>query len=326
MKQEKHSLDIQKKKKKRDTQMKSATNYMNSKLHIENKYASLISLIDTIYPPLLCTLCDTVSTSRIASNQHFKEKHKKKSRYLCIHPHCTQSFLSRGALRFHISRSHLVHYSKKPLPDPPCVHYNNCNKSPTVINTLINNKNNHYNNIHTLTSTTTLTKPITTTTPLPQAPPQLQTKSPPQPALSVSSSPLTQPQDTTTLETITPIITTKKLSPKKEKVYTSISIDDLTPSPPPSPFSLYHSRKNSSKKPTLSSTAEDFLNSMYPPLQCPSCLQVFNRKTNVIKHLTEAHLGQEPYRCIYPKCAHPRLYATREGLVYHIVRVHDVKK
>ncbi|KAG2237518.1 hypothetical protein INT48_005554 [Thamnidium elegans] len=243
MKQEKHSLDIQKKKKKRDNQMKSTTNYMNSKLHIENKYASLISLIDTIYPPLLCTLCDTVSTSRIASNQHFKEKHKKKSRYLCIHPHCTQSFLSRGALRFHISRSHLVHYSKKPLPDPPCFHYNNCNKNPP---------------------------------------------------------------------TTTPIITTKKLSPKKEKVYTSISIDDLTPSPPPSPFSLYHSRKNSSKKPTLSSTAESFLNTMYPPLQCPSCRQVFNRKTNVIKHLTEAHLGQEPYRCIYPKCAHPRLYATRE--------------
>ncbi|GAA5800004.1 hypothetical protein HPULCUR_005425 [Helicostylum pulchrum] len=300
----------------------------------KNKYASLISLIDTIYPPLLCTLCDTVSTSRIASNQHFKEKHKIKSRYLCIHPHCTQSFLSRGALRFHISRSHLVHYSKKPLPDPPCVHYNNnnnnnnCNKSTPVIKTLINNKNNHYNNnIHTLTSTTTLTKPIITT-PQPQAPqpqaPQPQSKLKPQPPLSLSPSPLPNTQDM--LETTTPIITTKKLSPKKEKVYTSISIDELTPSPPPSPFSLYHSRKNSSKKPTLSSTAEDFLNSMYPPLQCPSCLQVFNRKTNVIKHLTEAHLGQEPYRCIYPKCAHPRLYATREGLVYHIVRVHDVKK
>jgi hypothetical protein len=81
--------------------------------------------------------------------------------------------------------------------------------------------------------------------------------------------------------------------------------------------------KKHSKKATLSPKAEAFLNSIYPPLECPSCHYLFNRKTNVIKHLTEAHLGQEPYRCIYPKCAHPRLYATREGLVYHIMRVHD---
>lgn len=257
IKQEKHSLNTEvKKKKRKDMMVKAAANYIDNKLHIENKYASLISLIDTIYPPLLCTQCDTASPSRIASNNHFKEKHKKKARYLCIHPHCEQNFISRGALRFHISRSHLVNYSRKPLPDPPFLTYDK-----TILNTA------------------------------PKA---------------------------------TSIILPKKISPKKEKIFTSrLSMDDLTPSPPPSPFSLYHPRKNSPKKPTLSTSAENFLNTMYPPLQCPSCLQVFNRKTNVIKHLTEAHLGQEPYRCIYPKCAHPRLYATREGLVYHIVRVHD---
>lgn len=261
VKQEKHSLIEVKKKKKKEMIAKAAANYMDSQLHIENKYASLISLIDTIYPPLMCTQCDTVSSSRSASNHHFKEIHKKKARYLCIHPHCEQSFISRGALRFHISRSHLVNYSRKPLPDPPFLTLNNIN---------------------------TTTKTI---------------QNPPKP---------------------TSIIPPKNISPKKKIFTPRLSMDDLTPSPPPSPFSLYHSRKNSpNKKPTLSAGAENFLNTMYPPLQCPSCLQVFNRKTNVIKHLTEAHLGQEPYRCIYPKCAHPRLYATREGLVYHIVRVHD---
>lgn len=299
--QENQSLNKEvRRKKKKEIMAKAATNYINNKLHIENKYASLISLIDTIYPPLLCTLCDTVSTSRNTSNAHFKEHHKKKSRYLCIHPHCDKSFVSRGALRFHISRSHLVHYSKKPLPDPIFVHYDA--KNGEVVTSPLNSP--------TLTSTTTPTASISS--PKSQSP------------TSHTTPPLLKPS----VHIIPSPTTTKKKYTKKERIITptisSMLIEeDLTPSPPPSPFSLYHSRKNSQKKPTLSSKAEAFLNSMYPPLQCPACHQLFNRKTNVIKHLTEAHLGQEPYRCIYPKCAHPRLYATREGLIYHIVRVHD---
>jgi hypothetical protein len=95
----------------------------------------------------------------------------------------------------------------------------------------------------------------------------------------------------------------------------------LTPSPPPSPFSSYKSP--ASKKPTLSIVAEKLLNTAYPPLQCPCCHQLLNRKTNVIKHLSETHPGQEAYRCIYTECNHAKLYATREGLIYHIARFHD---
>lgn len=47
------------------------------------------------------------------------------------------------------------------------------------------------------------------------------------------------------------------------------------------------------------------------------------RKTNVIKHLVETHRGQEPYRCVVKGCTHPKSYATREGLVYHIQHYHE---
>ncbi|KAI9320135.1 hypothetical protein BX666DRAFT_2132329 [Dichotomocladium elegans] len=78
-----------------------------------------------------------------------------------------------------------------------------------------------------------------------------------------------------------------------------------------------------SKKIVLSPDIDARLNAVYHPLQCPSCLKHFKRKTNVIKHLTDDHYGEEPYRCIFPECSHPKLYATREGLVYHILRAHD---
>lgn len=78
-----------------------------------------------------------------------------------------------------------------------------------------------------------------------------------------------------------------------------------------------------SKKIVLSPPTEELLNSVYHPLRCPSCHQMFRRKTNVIKHLSTAHHGEEPYRCIFSDCDHPKLYATREGLVYHILRMHD---
>ncbi|KAI8082657.1 uncharacterized protein B0P05DRAFT_60844 [Gilbertella persicaria] len=246
----------------------------NDKILIENKYASLLTLIDTIYPPLLCTLCDAVFTSKHASNHHFAEKHKKRPRYICIHPYCDRRFLSKCALRFHISRSHLVIQAKKPLPDPSFIQYESIQPDPVE----------------------DIEKPVLKKKK--ETPPK-QHKKPP----------------------------TKKLT--RKVMIPPLSSDELsTPSPPPSPFALYHHhhKRNANKRPTLSVKAEQFLNSIYPPLQCPSCNQVFARKTNVIKHLAEAHIGQEPYRCIYPSCNHPRLYATREGLVYHIVHVHDTQK
>lgn len=311
-----------------------SSNYLNNQLEIENKYASLISLIDTIYPPLMCTLCDTISTSRIQSNIHFNEKHKlqkrKKSRYLCIHPHCDQSFLSRATLRFHISHSHLVHWAKKPLPDPTFVYGNE------EVETLVQEEEGEEEEEEEEEEQDNVNSPamIEVTTPAKVYMQQEQ-----QQQKTANNNHIKTPSLSPPTKRPLTINNNKKhkLSPspappppsttnnKKLKVSALIHNDDLlmtTPSPPPSPFSLYHPKKPS-KKPQLSTRAENFLNIHYPPLQCPCCSKIFNRKTNVIKHLTESHIGQEPYKCMYDKCAHPRLYATREGLVYHIARVHD---
>ncbi|KAI8364037.1 hypothetical protein EDC96DRAFT_444404 [Choanephora cucurbitarum] len=259
---------------------------------IENKYASLVSLIDTIYPPLLCTLCDTVFTTKNASSLHFIEKHNKKSRYICIHPHCDRRFVSKGALRFHISRSHLVMQAKKPLPDPPLYY------QPTIQKKIKKTK-----------KTSNHASPILSDISLKHEEEEEVDHHHEDDIddLIIPSSPLSSCSSLSSVPDSPLLQSTTSVSPT-----------------PLSPFSLYHRhKKTSSKKPTLSAKAEQFLNSIYPPLQCPSCNQLFGRKTNVIKHLTEAHIGQEPYRCIYPSCNHPRLYATREGLVYHIVHAHD---
>ncbi|CAM0143045.1 hypothetical protein VKS41_006198 [Umbelopsis sp. WA50703] len=77
------------------------------------------------------------------------------------------------------------------------------------------------------------------------------------------------------------------------------------------------------RKPNLSPASEVLLNAVYDPLRCPSCMATFPRKTNVIKHLVEHHQGEEPYRCVFQQCNHPKRYATREGLIYHILKSHD---
>ncbi|KAI8987347.1 hypothetical protein BDF20DRAFT_814956 [Mycotypha africana] len=250
--------------------------YINDQLQIVNKFSSLISLIDHIYPPLMCALCDTAFSSEKDLLQHHKERHSKESKYLCIHPHCQKRFKSKGALRFHLSNAHIVNQTKGPLLDSPFINYTHNN----LISSNAPSANDKLSQINTTAS------------------------------FFISSIP-----------TASSFIHRKK---EKKQIFSSPVLEDLTPSPPPSPFSLYHHQRH--RKQTLSQKAEKLLNGVYPPLQCPSCHQMFNRKTNVIKHLTEAHVGEEPYRCIYPKCNHPKMYATREGLVYHIVRVHDQKK
>ncbi|KAI8644041.1 hypothetical protein BD408DRAFT_442128 [Parasitella parasitica] len=297
-----------KRKKKKEMKALTATsNYMKG-FHIENKYMSLTSFVDAIYPPNRCTLCDAILSSRIESNQHFKEKHKNsKSRYICMHPYCDYRFLTRGALRLHISHAHLLIQSEKPLPDS--FHQENLFSTAT-----------------TTTPSPTLSgmsmEPMSTPASPPpsvNSPPQsaqpLQSARPPIPPTPSISEPIiaikNEKISSRTLHSLSSPsssppnhITTKKLFTRQPAFVAKqpTFIDDLTPSPPPSPFSMYHPKKDSqARKAILSKKAELFLNSIYPPLQCPSCKQTFPRKTNVIKHLTEAHVGQEPYRCIYPK-------------------------
>ncbi|KAI9254867.1 hypothetical protein BY458DRAFT_535586 [Sporodiniella umbellata] len=248
---------------------------------IENRHGSLLALIDNIYPPKLCTLCDSAFNSIQELKIHYNEKHKKKPRYLCIHPHCDRKFVSKGALCFHISRSHLVISA----PAQEFLHFHSSSSTPSSPITSPA--------VHSSTPTSIL--------------PSFSS-----PTLSTSST-LSSP----------PPVSKKRKKYEKKSVLLLDSEDLSAPSPPPSPFSLYNIHKKASKKPLLSASTESALNSAYPPTQCPACRKSFNRKTNVIKHLTQVHVGQEPYRCIYPDCSHPRLYATREGLVYHIVRAHQ---
>ncbi|KAL7334266.1 hypothetical protein PS15p_203056 [Mucor circinelloides] len=336
-----------KRRKKKEIKALTATsNYMKG-FHIENQYMSLTSFVDAIYPPNRCTLCDGIFASRIESNQHFKDKHKNcKSRYICVHPYCDYRSLTRGALRLHISHAHLLIQSEKPLPDSFqqeellfSAATTTTTPSPTMSRM-------------SLEPMSTPSSPPHLLHPPPPPPPVPQLVPPPVPSLPIMSEPviiikneykpskmlqsLSSSSSSNSSKSCSPpnnITATnhKKLTARQPAAYVvkkqpkATFIDNLTPSPPPSPFSMYHPKKDSqSKKAILSKKAEAFLNSIYPPLQCPSCKQKFPRKTNVIKHLTDAHVGQEPYRCIYPKCNHPKVYTTREGLIYHIVRVHDV--
>jgi hypothetical protein len=97
----------------------------------------------------------------------------------------------------------------------------------------------------------------------------------------------------------------------------------------PRPTSSHDSKSSAGKrerkrpKPTLLPASEHLLNSAYDPLVCPVCRATFKRKTNVINHLVDSHHGEEPYHCIITGCTHPKAYATREGLVYHIANHHD---
>jgi hypothetical protein len=82
-------------------------------------------------------------------------------------------------------------------------------------------------------------------------------------------------------------------------------------------------RERKRPKPTLLPESEHLLNAAYNPLVCPVCRSSFKRKTNVINHLVDSHHGEEPYHCVIAGCTHPKAYATREGLVYHIANYHD---
>ncbi|ORZ19036.1 hypothetical protein BCR42DRAFT_490313 [Absidia repens] len=103
--------------------------YPNS-LNIINRHGNLLSLIDAVYPPTICQICDTELASPAETDQHYQAKHsqqsfqysnkkfKPKQRYLCLSPHCDQTFRSRGLLRLHISTCHLVDNEQVPKTDP----------------------------------------------------------------------------------------------------------------------------------------------------------------------------------------------------------------
>ncbi|KAI7869520.1 hypothetical protein BDF14DRAFT_1782225 [Spinellus fusiger] len=233
------------------------------------KYATLLSLIDATYPPLLCTQCDTVSSNRRDSSLHFRHHHPSTPRFLCLYSHCTMKFGSRGALRFHLAHSHCTRLMSMAVGSASL---SDSMSTPLSTNTL-----------------------ATTPTPTPASTPTPRTKT--------KTKTKTTPKAATTP---TPTLTFPYVSPSS--TYTAVP---------------YSRAPRGSKKMILSASSNAVLDAVYPPLQCPACLKAFNRKTNVIKHLTDEHPREEPYRCVFEHCIHPRRYATREGLVYHIVRAHE---
>lgn len=77
------------------------------------------------------------------------------------------------------------------------------------------------------------------------------------------------------------------------------------------------------KKQELSERLQTKLDKVYAATVCPACNEEFKKKTHVIRHLVESHQGEEPYKCIVSNCKRTKNYATREGLVYHLVSYHD---
>ncbi|KAI9277808.1 hypothetical protein BY458DRAFT_86172 [Sporodiniella umbellata] len=105
--------------------------------------------------------------------------------------------------------------------------------------------------------------------------------------------------------------TSAKRLPKKSA--SGINEDDSPPNSTKSKESPVDSDKAFQEK----------VNEVYPVTVCPSCKESFTKKTHVIRHLVQVHKGEEPYECFVPTCKRAKCYATREGLIYHLVNYHN---
>lgn len=98
--------------------------YYYNTLTVENRYISLLSLINVTYPPRICSLCDKTFRSASETDHHYKISHRCR-RFLCLHPHCDRRFSSRTALHFHMTRSHLINQAppQYTIQEPPFMQY-----------------------------------------------------------------------------------------------------------------------------------------------------------------------------------------------------------
>ncbi|CAO3681632.1 unnamed protein product [Umbelopsis ramanniana] len=261
-------------------------------LSIQNCYASLLNLIEAVYPPL-----------------------------------------SRGGLRFHISKSHIVERSRgRPPRNPTLLQHGGPRqghfatgepiqpKASYTIDGLPNDSledsQDPFNNnslIDTMHSPVHPTSYIRTGHQISEDLPSDD---------HCSRHPSTQPPTITEHRpSLTDNGSSSRASPDSD---TTISAASSTL--PHIKVLQWPTKIPRSRKPSLSAASEVLLNAVYDPLRCPSCRASFPRKTNVIKHLVEFHQGEEPYRCIFQRCSHPKRYATREGLIYHILKSHDERQ
>ncbi|KAI8391084.1 uncharacterized protein BYT42DRAFT_555515 [Radiomyces spectabilis] len=88
------------------------------------------------------------------------------------------------------------------------------------------------------------------------------------------------------------------------------------------PSSVHSSKK---KLPILSAELRAMLDAEYDPLVCPrkDCKERFERKAYMLRHMQSAHPRQFLYTCFFPECTGTKTYSTRNGLIYHLVSIHN---
>ncbi|SAL99888.1 hypothetical protein [Absidia glauca] len=296
----------------------SLQDYYLNPFGIVNRHATLSTLIDAAYPRNRCFTCDSTFTSRSETDQHLQTYHHTKG-YLCLYPHCDQVFRSRGVLRFHIASCHIVVNEKVSKTDPLYLWYAPSDPVATFSssidanNTVVPKKRKYERRRKAWNPMNKTSLPGQTNFALTPDGVNMQ----PDPALSPATAvpakrrapPVTAPPPPPP-----PLVA----SPPPPKVFRMVQqvIPNHTVSSS-SPSSTLKGRAN------LSLQSKTLLAEKYNPLRCPSCHLGFKRKTNVVKHLTAMHYGEECFQCVYPNCDHPKRFSTREGLVYHILRMHD---
>ncbi|KAI8335436.1 hypothetical protein BC941DRAFT_430307 [Chlamydoabsidia padenii] len=282
--------------------------YDNS-YNIVNRHLTLHALIDATYPTNRCCTCNTTFSKRSEADLHFQTHLHHKGHYLCLYPHCDQVFRSRGVLRFHIASCHVVVNEKVLESDPLYLLYAPCESiSNSLEGDTVRKKRKYERRRKEWHPMGKSSVPGQTNFALPPPPIKRRGRPPKNKTM------MDTPNDNTIIHDHPPSISVFTLTdqPQQPKVFRLVQ----QVIPPPT-TTITKGRAN------LSLLSKTLLAEKYNPLRCPSCHLGFKRKTNVVKHLTSVHHGEECFQCVYADCDHPKRFSTREGLVYHILRMHD---
>lgn len=293
---------------------------------IQNCYASLLTLIDAVYPPSICPTCNVAFPNQMEADLHHRTLHQSQPRFPCMHPHCDLIFQSRGGLRFHISKCHIVERGSGRTPRNPILlqnggprqgHFSISSKARNTLssrresNCMLALETNH-------APSNGIQSPEKSASPIQayasengSTDERMSYREPSHPRQTFSDG----------NQAVSNTNGYSRASPDSD---TTVSAASSTL--PHIKVLQWTANAPRRRKPSLSAASEVLLNAVYDPLRCPSCRASFPRKTNVIKHLVEFHQGEEPYRCVFQRCNHPKRYATREGLIYHILKSHDERQ
>ncbi|KAJ2964871.1 hypothetical protein NQZ79_g401 [Umbelopsis isabellina] len=297
----------------------------DNNISIQNCYTSLLGMIDAVYPPLVCPTCNATFSDRSEAELHHKTSHQAQARFPCMHPHCDLTFHSRGGLRFHISKCHIVEKIRTRPPRNPTLLPHGGPRQGHFVTTAVMAVSKMDSNITHINGSESVQ--VSSQIPSTQYNRNFTSDKSQSPSSSFNE---TSSQDNAEDMDYQVVCDASQLTRANTTAINSLmSPDSDTPTfaasnnLPHIKVLQWPTKSPRRRKPNLSPASEVLLNAVYDPLRCPSCLATFPRKTNVIKHLVEHHQGEEPYRCVFQQCNHPKRYATREGLIYHILKSHD---